>query len=79
MGLQREGAYERGGLLTNDEVINDSVSVILPHILQNENAILRFKYTTSTHFLSQTISKSRRRRDYLDFFLIREEFSRCLY
>ena len=44
---------------SNDKDIVGSFSILLSHILWNQQAILRLKYINSTQFLSQTILKLR--------------------
>ena len=58
-GPSRGGLIREGGLFTKsgDKDIFGSFSVLLSHILWNQHTILRLKYTNSTQFLSQTISK----------------------
>ena len=58
-GLNSEGAYKRGGLFTesSDKDIFGSCPVLLSHILQDQDTILRLKYINSTQFLSQTMPK----------------------
>ena len=51
-GLDREGAYWRGSLLTksDDKDINNSFSILLPSIMPILNTILLVKYINPTHF-----------------------------
>ena len=52
-----EGGLMERGLFTKSNDIFGSFSVLLSHILWNQQTILRFRYINSTQFLSQTILK----------------------
>ena len=42
---------------SNDKAVNDPFSAILSHTVCKQHTISRVKYTSTTQFLSQTISK----------------------
>ena len=53
------GRVREGGLFTksSDKDIFGSFSVLLSHILQNQDTILRLKYVSATQFLFQNMPK----------------------